>query len=72
MFANLGFIYTLFVAIDTNFRLKRCTISNETRDPALGSGWGYFVSDHEYREYLLGVADQKDMSIPVASHSYIF
>lgn len=39
------FIYTLFVAIDANFRLEQRAISNENRDPALASEWGYFVRD---------------------------
>ncbi|KAI0078284.1 hypothetical protein K474DRAFT_1706673 [Panus rudis PR-1116 ss-1] len=42
----------MFVAVDANFRLKRCAISNESRDPALSSGLGYFVEDKKYREHL--------------------
>ena len=53
----------MFVAIDANFRLKRRAISNEKRDPALGSGWGYFVEDGAYRQYLQTTADQKDVRI---------
>ena len=56
------FIYTLFIAIDANFRLKRRAVSNETRDPALGTGQGYFVHDERYRRYLLGMTDKKDVS----------
>ena len=56
------FIYTLFVAIDANFRLKRRLVSNDTRDPSLAPGAGYFVPDQEYKEFLLKYVDQDDVS----------
>ena len=49
------------MAIDANFRLKRRAISNEARDPALGSGWGYFVEDSAYRDYVRAMTDQKEV-----------
>jgi hypothetical protein len=55
------FLYILFIAIDTCFRLKRRLISNETKDPALGGGWAYFTEDAPYRKYLLTVTDQKEV-----------
>ncbi|GJF00807.1 CxC2 domain-containing protein [Phanerochaete sordida] len=59
---DLRFIYTTFVAIDANFRLKRRAISSEARDPTLSPGWGFFVEGSEYREHILKYADQKDIS----------
>ncbi|KAJ7025958.1 hypothetical protein C8F04DRAFT_1190993 [Mycena alexandri] len=61
--ASVGerFLYTLFIALDACFRLKRRLVSNELRDPDLGSGWAYMVDTGPYREYLRGVTDQKDM-----------
>ncbi|KAF7796504.1 hypothetical protein EIP86_007682 [Pleurotus ostreatoroseus] len=59
---DLKFIYTMFIAIDANFRLKRRAISNEVRDPALGSGLAYFVEDHAYREHLAKYVDQEEIS----------
>ncbi|KAI0772180.1 hypothetical protein BC629DRAFT_1595397 [Irpex lacteus] len=59
---DLKYIYTLFVAIDANFRLKRRARSNETRDPTLTPGWGYFVEDEAYRAYLRDMTDQSDIS----------
>ncbi|KAJ7431013.1 hypothetical protein B0H11DRAFT_2165862 [Mycena galericulata] len=56
------FLYVLFIAIDACFRLKRRLVSSEAKDPALGSGWGYFAEDMAYRKYLLTVTDQKEMS----------
>ncbi|KAJ7711574.1 hypothetical protein B0H16DRAFT_1343629 [Mycena metata] len=56
------FLYILFLAIDACFRLKRRLVSSVTKDPALGSGWAYFMEDAPYRKYLLSVTDQKEMS----------
>ncbi|GJF00762.1 CxC2 domain-containing protein [Phanerochaete sordida] len=59
---DLKFIYTTFVAIDANFRLKRRAISNETRDPSMSSGWGHFVEGGPYREHLKNYVTQEDIS----------
>ncbi|KAI0083229.1 hypothetical protein BDY19DRAFT_998729 [Irpex rosettiformis] len=59
---ELRFIYTMFVAIDANFRLKRRAISSEKRDPALSSGLGYFVQNTKYLDFIRDRADQKDIS----------
>ncbi|KAF8163893.1 hypothetical protein K438DRAFT_1985004 [Mycena galopus ATCC 62051] len=56
------FIYTLFLALDACFRLKRGLVSSELKDPGLGTGWAYFVENEPYREYLLTVTDQKEMT----------
>ena len=56
------YLYTLIVAVDANFRLKRRAVSSNKQDPALGSGWGYFVEDTAYREHILQYADQEDVS----------
>ncbi|KAJ7808144.1 hypothetical protein B0H14DRAFT_3482660 [Mycena olivaceomarginata] len=56
------FIYTLFLALDACFRLKRGLISSELKDPGLGTGMSYMLENVPYREYLLGVTDQKEMS----------
>ncbi|KAJ7150418.1 hypothetical protein C8R46DRAFT_1043775 [Mycena filopes] len=55
------FLYTLFIALDACFRLKRRLVSNELKDPDLGSGWAYMVDTAPYREYLRGVTAQKEM-----------
>ncbi|KAJ7018016.1 hypothetical protein C8F04DRAFT_1278419 [Mycena alexandri] len=56
------FLYILYIAIDACFRLKRRLVSSEKKDPSLGPGWSFFTEDAPYREYLLGVTDQKEMS----------
>ncbi|KAJ7681054.1 hypothetical protein DFH06DRAFT_1265705 [Mycena polygramma] len=56
------FLYIWFLAIDACFRLKRRLVSSELKDPALGFGWAYTVESGPYRQYLLSVTDQKEMS----------
>ncbi|KAI6156579.1 hypothetical protein BKA82DRAFT_4325506 [Pisolithus tinctorius] len=43
---------TLFVALDANFRLRRCAVSNNENDPSLSQGWVYFVEDTMFKRYL--------------------
>ncbi|KAJ7732502.1 hypothetical protein B0H14DRAFT_3085639 [Mycena olivaceomarginata] len=56
------FIYTLFLALDACFRMKRGMVSSELKDPGLGTGMAYMLENVPYREYLLTVTDQKEMS----------
>ncbi|KAJ7830049.1 hypothetical protein B0H14DRAFT_2366095 [Mycena olivaceomarginata] len=56
------FLYIFFLALDACFRLKRRMISNEFKDPGLGTGWAYVMENAPYRHYLLSVTDQKEMS----------
>ncbi|KAJ6472931.1 hypothetical protein C8R47DRAFT_987653, partial [Mycena vitilis] len=56
------FLYTFFLALDACFRLKRRLVSNELRDPGLGTGWAYMLENEEYRKYLRTVTDQKEMN----------
>ncbi|KAJ7631946.1 hypothetical protein DFH06DRAFT_1337469 [Mycena polygramma] len=56
------FLYILFLAIDACFRLKRRLVSSEAKDPGLGTGLSYFTEDWPFRQFLLTVTDQKEMS----------
>ncbi|KAF8177191.1 hypothetical protein K438DRAFT_1978832 [Mycena galopus ATCC 62051] len=56
------FLYIMFLAVDACFQDKRRLVSSELKDPTLGSGWGYMVEMTAYRQYLLSVTDQKEMS----------
>ncbi|KAJ6516514.1 hypothetical protein C8R45DRAFT_809791 [Mycena sanguinolenta] len=49
------FLYTLFIALDACFRLKRRLVSSELKDPDLGSSWAYMVETVPYRDYLPGM-----------------
>ncbi|KAG2360153.1 hypothetical protein BDR07DRAFT_1452114 [Suillus spraguei] len=45
-------LYSLFIAIDTNFHLKRQAISTDEVDPSLSMGWSYFVEEKKFKTYL--------------------
>ena len=47
----------LFVALDANFRLRRCAVLNDQSDPSLSQGWAYFMEDTAFKRYL---CDRKD------------
>jgi hypothetical protein len=51
-------MYALFVAIDTNFRLKWKAVSSDQVDPGLNTGWAYFVEEHAYKSYLSEQANE--------------
>ncbi|KAJ7713311.1 hypothetical protein B0H14DRAFT_3523473 [Mycena olivaceomarginata] len=59
---NCQFLYIMFIAMDACFRLKRRLVSNELKDPSLGSGWSFLLQSAPYRKFLLTVTDQKEMS----------
>lgn len=48
--AFLRWLYSYFLAVDANFRLK--LKSRGISDPEIGSGWSYFVSSKEYIEHV--------------------
>ncbi|KAF8337834.1 hypothetical protein F5887DRAFT_890334 [Amanita rubescens] len=45
-------LYSLFLGLDANFRLKRKDVSNDRRDGSLSLGWSYFVPNEPYKEHL--------------------
>ncbi|KAJ2911619.1 hypothetical protein MD484_g8794, partial [Candolleomyces efflorescens] len=46
----LAFLYTMFLAVDANFKLKGK--DRKLDDIELGSGWGAFVEENQYQEFL--------------------
>jgi hypothetical protein len=46
------FLYVLFLAINTNFRIKRRDVSSEEEDPSLGDGVVFFAPVEEYMQHL--------------------
>ncbi|KAF7323380.1 CxC2 domain-containing protein [Mycena chlorophos] len=55
-------LYTQFIAVDVCFRLKRGMVSSNAKDPPLSDGWAYMVEGRPYREYLLTIKDQEEIS----------
>lgn len=43
-------LYSLFLAVDANFRLK--LKNRKIKDPEIGSGWAYFVENSRYIEHI--------------------
>ncbi|KAF8808428.1 hypothetical protein BYT27DRAFT_7210831 [Phlegmacium glaucopus] len=46
-------LYSLFVGLDANFRLKRMNVSSDERDPSLNHGYAYVVEETKFKKYLL-------------------
>ncbi|KAG1887397.1 uncharacterized protein F5891DRAFT_1132270 [Suillus fuscotomentosus] len=46
------FLYALFLAIDTNFRLARHNVSSDIVDPGLNRGYVFFVEEHAYKDFI--------------------
>lgn len=47
-----SWLYSLFLGLDANFRLKRKNVSSDVRDNSLSSGWSYFVPNEQYKVHL--------------------
>ncbi|KAG1844478.1 hypothetical protein F4604DRAFT_1884448 [Suillus subluteus] len=69
--SNERWIYSLFLAIDANFRLKHCLVLNNIKDPGLSCGWGYFVEEGQYKTYLRNHADVMQEKSMCISHNAI-
>jgi hypothetical protein len=54
-------LYSLFIVIDANFRLKLKT--HGIKDPELGSGLAYFVNAEKFEAHLKSYVDKDDVSI---------
>jgi uncharacterized C2H2 Zn-finger protein len=48
--SSYRWLYSLFLAVDANFRLK--LKDRKIKDPEIGSGWAYFVEDKQYIEHV--------------------
>ncbi|KAF7331292.1 CxC2 domain-containing protein [Mycena kentingensis (nom. inval.)] len=59
---EMQFLYTLFVALDACFRLKRRLISNWAKDPPSGMAWAYMTDPVIYGRFIESITEQDDMS----------
>ncbi|KAA1478738.1 hypothetical protein DENSPDRAFT_788380, partial [Dentipellis sp. KUC8613] len=57
--APLKFLYSMFLAIDTNFKLK--LKNHNYTDLELAPGWAYFVPEPPYQEHLASHEDEEEM-----------
>jgi hypothetical protein len=65
MTSSYRWLYSLFIAIDANFRLKLKT--RGIKDPELGSGLAYFVNTEKFEAHLKSRADEEEVSSPNSS-----
>lgn len=45
-------MYSLFLGIDANFRLKRLNVSSDERDPGLNRGFAYIVEETKFKKHI--------------------
>ncbi|KAF8177825.1 hypothetical protein K438DRAFT_1769922 [Mycena galopus ATCC 62051] len=56
------YLYTIFLVINTCFRLKRKKVSSWWADPSIQDGWAYFVLSVPSMAYVKTLGDQKEIS----------
>ena len=59
-YGTYRYLYTLYLAIDANFKLKGK--SRGISDVELMPGWALFVEEEEYQHYLADYVDQPEVS----------
>ncbi|TDL14220.1 hypothetical protein BD410DRAFT_846231 [Rickenella mellea] len=57
---EVAWLYTLILAMDANFRLKRKKVSSDAVDPALSKGWSYFVEERAFKDHIRYCPTQED------------
>jgi hypothetical protein len=53
------FLYTQFLAVDANFKLKGK--DRGINDPDLTPGWASFVGDGQYQKHIMQYVDQHEV-----------
>ena len=59
------FLYTLYIAIDGNFKLKGK--EHHLKDVELMPGWGAYVPEQEYQFHIVNYIDQREVSVNMVS-----
>ena len=59
--AQFRWLYALFLAEDANFKQKAQLHSDNNKDPPLGPGWGTFVENKVYLEYVTQFVGQDEV-----------
>ncbi|KAH9956388.1 hypothetical protein BGW80DRAFT_1439367 [Lactifluus volemus] len=62
----LLFLYTLFLAVDANFKLKGK--DRGIHDPELAPGWASFVEEGRYQEHIAQYVDQPEINTCQSEH----
>ncbi|KAF8223891.1 hypothetical protein L208DRAFT_1314782, partial [Tricholoma matsutake] len=53
------YLYTQFLAVDGNFKLR--LKEHGINDPELAPGWGYFVEEEAYQAFIKNFIDQPEV-----------
>jgi KDZ transposase-like protein len=53
------YIYTQFLAVDGNFKLR--LKERGIADPELAPGWAYFVEEEKYQEFIKDFVDEPEV-----------
>ncbi|PPQ81349.1 hypothetical protein CVT26_014500 [Gymnopilus dilepis] len=56
------FLYTMFICMDANFRLKNQLVSSYSQDPGYGIGWAYMVPREPYEKFITSRTNDQDIS----------
>jgi hypothetical protein len=59
--ASYRFLYTLFIAVDGNFKLKGK--ERNIKDVDLMPGWGAYVPETEYQSHIASCVGQKEVRV---------
>lgn len=63
---SCSFLYTQFIAVDANFKLKGK--DRGINDPSLTPGWASFVEEDQYQEHIKKYVDQAEVRVMLNSH----
>jgi hypothetical protein len=63
------FIYTQFLAVDGNFKLR--LKDRGITDPELAPGWAYFVEEENYQTFIKDFIDETEVYFLFALSSWI-
>ena len=58
------FLYTLYIAVDGNFKLKGK--ERNLKDVELMPGWGAYVPEAEYKAHIASYVDEPEVSVNLA------
>ncbi|KIJ08628.1 hypothetical protein PAXINDRAFT_164450 [Paxillus involutus ATCC 200175] len=64
-------LYTMFIGIDTNFRLWRKHVLNNEVDPGLSKGWAYFIEEKAYKDHLAKHKDETQEHSTCSGHNAV-
>ena len=56
---NYRYIYTQFLAVDGNFKLR--LKDRGITDPELAPGWAYFVEEEDYQAFIKDFVDESEV-----------